>query len=44
MMGEKKMRLTRDLMTKYTPLKVVVPVKDLYTNEFIPKLFPKRGK
>ena len=44
MMGEKKMRLTRDLMTKYTPLKVVVPVKDLYTNEFIPRLFPKRGK
>ncbi|MFQ5914583.1 MAG: ABC transporter substrate-binding protein [Nitrospinota bacterium] len=44
MMGEEKMRRTRDIMTKYSKLPVVVPLKDLYTNEFIPKLFPKRGK
>ncbi|MBI2880007.1 MAG: ABC transporter substrate-binding protein [Candidatus Tectomicrobia bacterium] len=43
-MSEEKMKRTRDIMTKYTNLSVVVPVKDLYTNEFIPTLFPKRGK
>jgi NitT/TauT family transport system substrate-binding protein len=42
--GEKKMRRTRDLMTQYNNLPVKVPVKDLYTNEFSPVLFPKRGK
>ena len=43
MMSEEKMRRTRDLMAKYSNLKMAVPVKDLYTNEFVPRLFPKRG-
>ncbi|MBI2880008.1 MAG: ABC transporter substrate-binding protein [Candidatus Tectomicrobia bacterium] len=43
-MGEVKMTRTRDLMTQYSNLPAVVPVKDLYTNEFTPVLFPKRGK
>ena len=42
--GEQKMRQTRDLMTQYNNLPVKVPVKDLYTNDFSPVLFPKRGK
>lgn len=43
-MTRDKMTFTRDLMTKYMKLKQVVPVEDLYTNQFLPKLFPKRGK
>lgn len=41
-MSKEKMTYTRDLLTKYHDLKVVVPAEDLYTNEFLPKLFPRR--
>ena len=43
-MTEEKMRRTRDIVTKHMKLKTVIPVKDLYTNEFLPKLFPKEKK
>ncbi|MFQ5911885.1 MAG: ABC transporter substrate-binding protein [Nitrospinota bacterium] len=39
---QKKMTYTRDLITKFMHLTKTVPVKDLYTNEFLPRLFPKR--
>lgn len=35
-MSEEKMTRTRDLLTKYMKLPVTVPVKDLYTLEFLP--------
>ncbi|MFQ5915512.1 MAG: ABC transporter substrate-binding protein [Nitrospinota bacterium] len=41
-MTKKKMTYTRDLLTKYQKISVRVPVEDLYTNRFLPKLFPKR--
>jgi hypothetical protein len=37
-----KMTLTRDLLTKYMNLKTVVPVEDLYTNDFLPGIKPKK--
>lgn len=37
-----KMKKTRDLITRYMKLPVTVPVEDIYTNQFLPKLFPKR--
>lgn len=40
---EKKMTYTRDLITKYFELTKTVPVQDLYTNEFLPRLFPKKA-
>lgn len=40
--SKEKMESTRDIMTKYAKLPVKVPVEDLYTNQFLPKLFPKR--
>lgn len=43
-MTEEKMQRTRDIVSKYMKLEVQVPVRDLYTNEFLPKLFPKRGQ
>lgn len=43
-MTKEKMTFTRDTMTKYMNLKKTVPVEELYTNQFLPKLFPKRGK
>ncbi|MBI4611861.1 MAG: ABC transporter substrate-binding protein [Candidatus Rokubacteria bacterium] len=39
-MDEKKIRYTRDLITKAWKLKEV-PVQDLYTNAFLPGLFPR---
>ena len=41
-MTEEKMRRTRDILVKYQKLEGEVPLHDLYTNEFLPKLFPKR--
>jgi NitT/TauT family transport system substrate-binding protein len=43
-MTPEKVTKTRDLMTKYAKLAVTVPVEDLYTNAFLPRLFPKRAK
>jgi NitT/TauT family transport system substrate-binding protein len=40
-MTEDKMRRTRDVLVKYQKLDEV-PLDKLYTNEFLPKLFPKR--
>lgn len=37
-----KMKKTRDLIVQYMKLSVKIPVQDIYTNEFLPKLFPKR--
>ena len=41
-MTEAKMQRTRDLLVKYQKLEAEIPLKDLYTNEFLPKLTPKR--
>ena len=41
-MAEEKMRRTRDTLVKYQKLEGDIPLRDLYTNEFLPKLFPKR--
>ena len=35
--SKKKMDLTIDLMTKFTPLEVRVPTEEIYTNEFLPQ-------
>ncbi len=40
---EEKMRVTRDMVSKYKKLKTPVSVQGLYTLKFLPKLFPKRG-
>lgn len=42
-MTEEKWARTRDIMTKAMNLSAQLPTKDLYTNEFLPKIFPKRG-
>ena len=42
-MTEKKWTRTRDILTKNLKIPVVIPTKDLYTNDFLPKIFPKRG-
>ena len=36
-----KMEKTRDIITQHAKLPKSVPVSELYTNEFLPKLFPK---
>jgi NitT/TauT family transport system substrate-binding protein len=41
---EKKMTYTRDLITKYMELPKVVPLSDIYTNEFLTPIFAKRKK
>jgi len=41
-MTREKMEYTRDTITNYMKLPVKVPVEEIYTNEFLPKLFPKR--
>ena len=41
-MTDEKMRRTRDILVKYQKLEGDIPLKDLYTNEFLPKLTPKR--
>lgn len=39
-----KMERTRDIITQYMNLPVKVAVDELYTNQFVPKLIPKRPK
>ncbi len=41
-MTEEKMQRTRDVLVKYQKLEGDIPLKNLYTNEFLPKLFPQR--
>ena len=41
--SRKKMERTRDLMMKFGGVKVKVPLDEIYTNRFLPKLFPKRS-
>jgi NitT/TauT family transport system substrate-binding protein len=40
-MTKKTMTRTRDLMARFYGIKNVMPVEDLYTNRFIPKIMPK---
>jgi len=42
-MTDEKWQRTRDVLVKYQKLEGDIPVRDLYTNEFLPKLFPKRA-
>ncbi|MBI4247806.1 MAG: ABC transporter substrate-binding protein [Candidatus Rokubacteria bacterium] len=42
LMTEEKMRRTRDTLAKHQKLDADIPLNELYTNEFLPKLFPKR--
>jgi NitT/TauT family transport system substrate-binding protein len=42
-MSREKVKRTRDITSKYMKLKQTVPVDDIYTMKFLPKLFPKRG-
>ncbi|MFQ5913386.1 MAG: ABC transporter substrate-binding protein [Nitrospinota bacterium] len=42
-MVKEKWARTRDILTGTLKIPVVVPTEDLYTNEFLPKVFPKRG-
>ena len=39
---EEKMRRTRDVLLKHQKVEGEIALQDLYTNEFLPKLFPKR--
>lgn len=39
---EKKMKLTSDVIYEFHDLPKAVPVQELYTNEFLPKILPKR--
>ena len=42
---EAKVQRTRDLALKPRTIDPsTIPVKDIYTNEFLPKLFPTRGQ
>jgi len=41
-MTEEKMRRTRDILVKYQKLDGDIPLNMLYTNEFLPRLLPKR--
>ena len=43
-MTTKRMAFTNDLITKHMKLPKKTAVEDVFTNEFLPKLFPKRGK
>ena len=40
---KEKMRVTRDMVSKYKRLKTTVSIQELYTLKFLPRLFPKRG-
>lgn len=39
-MGKEKMTRTRDIITKFMKLKEVIPIDDIYTMKFLPKLLP----
>jgi len=43
-MTRERMVFTNDLITKHMKLPKKSAVEDVYTNEFLPKLFPKRAK
>jgi NitT/TauT family transport system substrate-binding protein len=43
-MTTKRMAFTNDLITKHMKLPKKTAVEDVFTNEYLPKLFPKRGK
>lgn len=43
-MSREKVKRTRDITSKYMKLKEMVPLDDIYTMKFLPKLFPKRGE
>ena len=43
-MTTERMAFTNDLITKHMKLPKKSAVEDVFTNEFLPKLFPKRGK
>ncbi|MDE0356028.1 MAG: hypothetical protein OXK20_10210, partial [Deltaproteobacteria bacterium] len=43
-MTTKRMAFTNDLITKHMKLPKKTAVEDVFTNEHLPKLFPKRGK
>ncbi|MFQ5913876.1 MAG: ABC transporter substrate-binding protein [Nitrospinota bacterium] len=40
-MTKEKMKLTRDVVAKYFKLKRLPKLEEIYTNEFVPKIFPK---
>jgi hypothetical protein len=42
--SRERMEFTRDVTMRAFDIKVKEPVEALYTNEFLPKLFPKRPK
>ena len=39
-MGKEKMTRTRDIITKFMKLKKVIPIDDIYTMKFLPKILP----
>ncbi len=39
-MSKEKITLTRDVITKYMGLKKVIPIEDIYTMKFLPKIMP----
>ncbi len=39
-MGIEKMTRTRDIITKFMKLKKVIPIDDIYTMKFLPKILP----
>lgn len=41
-MARDRMAFTNDLVTEHMKLPAKTPVEELYTNEFLPKLYPKR--
>lgn len=41
-MTKEKMTLTRDILAKYQKIEAQIPVEDLYTNRFLPRVLPKR--
>ena len=43
-MTKDRMVFTNELITKHMKLPKKTPVEDVYTNAFLPKLFPKRAK
>ncbi|MFQ5912349.1 MAG: ABC transporter substrate-binding protein [Nitrospinota bacterium] len=41
--SKERMTITRDIITKYKKAPRVVPIEEVYTSKFLPKLFPKMG-
>jgi NitT/TauT family transport system substrate-binding protein len=40
--SKEKMEYSRDIFSKYAKLSKTVPVEEIYTNQFLPNLFPKK--